>query len=43
MNGLGYVPVCSSSSQIKTCFFAFYGDTAPILGETDLIFHRRPT
>lgn len=29
MNGLGYVPVCSSSSMSKTCKIHVYGITAP--------------
>lgn len=27
MKGLGYTPVCSSSSQSKTCVLDFYGTT----------------
>lgn len=29
MDGLGYTPVCSSSSVSKTCLFYAYGITAP--------------
>lgn len=32
MDGLGYVPVCSSSSMSKTCKDHVYGITAPFFG-----------
>lgn len=37
MNGLGYVPVCSSSSMSKTCKDYVYGITAPFFRYCDCI------
>lgn len=33
MGGLGYVPVCSSSSTVKICKNLVYGITAPFFRE----------
>lgn len=37
MNGLGYVPVCSSSSMSKTCKIHVYGITAPLFQKNSVI------
>lgn len=38
MNGLGYTPVYSSSSQSKTCILGFYGTTALFFRKADSVF-----
>lgn len=38
MNGLGYTPICSSSSQSKTCNFARLGDYCAHFWEKPVLF-----
>lgn len=38
MMGLGYKPVCSSSSQSKTQILSFYGTTALFFRENHSVF-----